>query len=170
MPAKAKDSGRRAGIWIRVSTDKQADSDSPEHHEYRAREHAKRMGWHVVEVYKLEGISGKSVLGHPEAKRMLADVERGHIQALIFSDVSRLARNSRELLYLSDSFTQHGAKLVALSEQIDTSTPDGEYFFTLRAGGAQYERRVIAARIKASIPIRAQLGKRIGPQAPYGYR
>jgi site-specific DNA recombinase len=171
MPKSQTGTGTKpAGIWIRVSTDKQADTDSPEHHELRAREYAKRTGWDVVEVYGLEGTSGKSVLGHPEAKRMIADVERGHIRALIFSDVSRLARNSRELLYLSDYFNQHGAKLVALSEQIDTSTPDGEYFFTMRAGGAQYERRVIAARIKASVPIRAQLGKRTGGESPLGYR
>jgi site-specific DNA recombinase len=160
---------KHAGIWIRVSTDKQAEGDSPEHHEIRAREHAKRLGWEVLTVYALEGISGKSVIGHPEAKRMMADVERGRIQALIFSDVSRLARNSRELIFLNDFFNQHGAKLIALSESIDTSTPDGEYFFTLRAGGAQYERRIIAKRIKDSVPVRAQLGKRIGAQAPLGY-
>jgi site-specific DNA recombinase len=169
MMKRSGSSTKRAGIWIRVSTDKQADGDSPEHHEIRAREHAKRTGWEIYTVYPLEGISGKSVLNHPEAKRMMVDVERGHIQALIFSDVSRLARNSRELLFLNDYFNQHGAKLIALSEAIDTSTPDGEYFFTLRAGGAQYERRVIAKRIKDSIPVRAQLGKRIGPQAPLGY-
>lgn len=160
---------RYAGIWIRVSTGKQADGDSPENHELRARGHAKRLGLEVLTVYSLEGISGKSVLGHPEAKRMMADVERGRIQALIFSDVTRLARNSRELIFLNDYFNQHGAKLITLHEAIDTSTPDGEYVFTVRSAGAQYERRIIARRIKDSIPVRAQLGKRLGPQAPLGF-
>lgn len=79
------DGGRRAGLWIRVSTEDQARGDSPEHHEVRGQMYAEMKGWTVVTVYHLEGVSGKSVMGHPEAKRMLADVRGGQISALIFS-------------------------------------------------------------------------------------
>src|SRR5437879_3491762 len=60
--------GKRVGIWIRVSTDDQAQGDSPAHHEQRARDYAKFNGWTVVEVYDLAGVSGKSVMQHTEAK------------------------------------------------------------------------------------------------------
>src|SRR5690349_20954478 len=99
-------SGKPVGIWIRVSTEDQAHGESPEHHEHRAREYAKFNGWNVKEVYNLAGVSGKTVMEHPEDKRMLADIKRGHIKALIFSKLARLARNTRELLEFSDLFRQ----------------------------------------------------------------
>jgi hypothetical protein len=53
-------------------------------HERRASAYAEAKGWEIVEVYRLEAVSGKSVGGHREAKRMLEDVRRGHITGLIF--------------------------------------------------------------------------------------
>src|SRR6185503_13734695 len=95
-------SHKRVGIWIRVSTEDQAQGDSPQHHEHRARYYCESKGWNVVEVYRLEGVSGKAVSEHPETKRMLRDVERSHITGLIFSKLARLARNTKELLEFSD--------------------------------------------------------------------
>src|SRR5450432_3389796 len=122
---------RQVGIWIRVSTEDQAQGDSPAHHEERGREYAKFNGWTVREVYDLAGVSGKSVMEHPEAKRMLADVKRGHISALIFSKLARLARNTKELLDFSDIFRAAGADMVSLQEKVDTSSPAGRLFYTI---------------------------------------
>jgi hypothetical protein len=36
--------------------------------------YAELKGWNVIELYDLSGVSGKSVIDHPEAKRMLQDV------------------------------------------------------------------------------------------------
>lgn len=79
---------KRVGIWIRVSTDMQVKDDSPEHHERRGRAYAEAKGWIVEEVYKLDAVSGKSVMGQPETKRMLADLKSGHITGLIFSKLA----------------------------------------------------------------------------------
>src|SRR5438445_4858999 len=95
---------KNVGIWIRVSTEDQAQGESPQHHEQRAREYAKFNGWTVAEVYDLAGVSGKTVMDQPETKRMLGDIKRGHIAGLIFSKLARLARNTKELLEFSDIF------------------------------------------------------------------
>jgi site-specific DNA recombinase len=84
---------KAVGIWIRVSTEDQAKGESPEHHEKRARAYCEAKGWLVAEVYHLEGMSGKSVVGYPEFQRMLSDIRCGAIAAS--SSARRAALSSR---------------------------------------------------------------------------
>ena len=115
---------KRVGIWIRVSTEDQAQGESPEHHETRARDATPR---------RRAGTSSRSTTSKPSpgspswSTRRRSGCwktsRRGRITGLIFSKLARLARNTQELLEFADIFREHGADLVSLQESIDTSTP-----------------------------------------------
>jgi site-specific DNA recombinase len=164
------DSPKNVGIWIRVSTEDQARGDAPEVHLERARSYASARNWTVKEVYDLAGVSGKAVIQHPEAKRMMADVKRGHISGLIFSKLARLSRNLREVQDFGDFFRESNADLISLNEAIDTSTAGGRMFFNLLGVFGQWEREELADRVNASFHTRAKMGKLLNRSCPYGYK
>jgi len=55
-------------------------------------------------VYRLDAVSGKAVMDHPTAKRMLGDIRSGAITGLMLSKLARLARNTKESLDFAEMF------------------------------------------------------------------
>ncbi|WP_430408778.1 recombinase family protein [Kordia sp.] len=161
---------KKVAIWIRVSTQMQAQGQSPENHLKDAQMYAKLKKYDVVTVYDLAGVSGANVMEHPECQRMLSDIRSKKISGLIFSKLSRLTRKTRHLLEIAEVFNANNADLISIHENIDSSQPAGKMLFTMIGAFAEFERSEIASRVKNSMKIMAQEGKKLGGVAQYGFK
>ena len=109
----------------------------------------------VDEVF-IEKISGKNT-DRPELKKMLDYVRRG--DTVIVSEISRFARNTKDLLELIDILTQKEVEFVSQKEAIDTSTPTGKFMLTIFGAVSELERSYILSRQAEGIAIAKSLGK-----------
>ena len=109
---------RRAGIFTRVSTDRQTTENQLK----RLREVADSAGWEVVQVYE-EVVSGAATRGgRPAYDRMLKDATRRRFEVLLAWDVSRLGRSLRELLDCFETLRRTGVDLYLDQQGVDTTT------------------------------------------------
>jgi DNA invertase Pin-like site-specific DNA recombinase len=105
--------------------------------------------------------SGKNA-ERPQLKLMLDYVRAGDI--VVVESISRLARNTRDLLRIVDILKDKGVAFESQKEKIDTSTPAGEFMLTVFGAIAQLEREFLLARQAEGIAVAKAQGKYKGRQ------
>jgi site-specific DNA recombinase len=93
-----QDQGKKAVVYIRVSTDPQAeDALNLDNQEERCRIYCRQKGLSVVTTFKDAGESARTS-DRPEFQRMLAycKARRNEISYVVVQDLSRFARNHRD--------------------------------------------------------------------------
>lgn len=149
---------RTVGLYARVSTDDKHQRPEVQLHPLRA--YAESRGWAVVE-YVDEGVSGAKTT-RPELDRMMADIDRGVISAVVVWKFDRFARSVQHLLTTLDRLREKNVDFVSVTESIDTSTPTGRFVFTLIAAMAEFEREMLRERVRAGMAEARRRGKQIG--------
>ena len=91
----------------------------------------------------IDRMSGKNT-NRPELRRMMEYVRRG--DTVIVSEISRFARNTRDLLELVERLTEKGVEFVSKKEAIDTTTPTGKFMLTIFGAVSELEREYILQR------------------------
>lgn len=100
--------------------------------------------------------SGKNT-DRPEFKKMMEFVREGDI--IVVESISRIARNTRDLLSIVAQLADKGVEFVSLKENIDTSTPQGRFMLTVFGALAELERESILERQREGIAIAKAQGK-----------
>lgn len=78
---------------------------------------------------------------------------------VIVESISRIARNTRDLLAIVSELTEKGVEFVSLKESIDTTTPQGRFMLTVFGALAELERENILERQREGIEIAKSEGK-----------
>lgn len=132
--------------YVRVSTAEQNT----------ARQEVIMQQLEVERVY-LEKVSGKTQKGREQLEAMLQFVREG--DAVVVESISRIARNTKDLLEIVDKLEEKGVDFVSKKELIDTKTPSGKFMLTIFGAIAQLEREYMLDRQREGIEIARQMGK-----------
>jgi DNA invertase Pin-like site-specific DNA recombinase len=146
----------RVALYARVSTHDQ----TAENQLLELRRYVAARGWTAVE-YVDTGVSGAKDR-RPALDRLVVDVRRHKVQAVVCWRLDRLGRNLRHLVMLLDDWQARGIAFITMSEGIDTSTPAGRLVAGVLGSIAEFERSRCVERVHAGLARAKAQGKRIG--------
>lgn len=120
-----------------------------------ARQDEIMKGLGVEKVYT-DKVSGKNT-DRPELIKMLEFVREG--DCVIVESISRLARNTKDLLDIVESLQKKHVDFISQKEVIDTGTPTGKFMLTIFGAVAEMEREYIRERQREGIGIAIAEGR-----------
>lgn len=131
--------------YVRVSTQEQ----NPARQEILMRE------LNADKVFS-DTASGKDT-ARPGLEQMLSYVREGDI--VVVESISRIARNTRDLLHIIDALREKHVEFVSQKESIDTTTPSGKFMLTVFGAVAELEREYTLQRQREGIENAKAEGK-----------
>lgn len=160
----------RAGLYARISSDREGDNLAISRQLADCEQLAGRRGWTVVERYVDSDISAYSGKRRPEYLRMLEDIEAGTVAAVVVYHADRLHRHPRELEDFIDLCQRTGTKIATVSGDLDLSTHEGQLLARITGAVARKESDDKSRRIRRKHEELATAGKPSGGGTrPYGY-
>jgi DNA invertase Pin-like site-specific DNA recombinase len=164
--------GLPAGIYLRISDDKEGRELGVARQEEDDRRLADQLGVNVVEVYKDNDISAstRSKKKRPDYRRLLRDAELGRIKVIIAYTSARMTRRPRENEDLIDLAEKHGTVFqYVASPAFDLNTANGRMIARILVASDAGMAETTAELIARKKLERAQAGKFHGGGRPYGY-
>jgi DNA invertase Pin-like site-specific DNA recombinase len=120
-----------------------------------------RRGWHVVEGYVDQGVSG-SRESRPALTRLMTDACRRKFDAILVWKIDRFGRSLKHLVNALAELSALGVAFVSLRDNLDLSTPSGRLMFQIIGAMAEFERALIQERVRAGIRNAKTKGIRVG--------
>ncbi len=111
--------------------------------------------------YTDAGVSGTQ-RHRPQLDALMRDARRRLFDVVLVWKFDRFARSLKHLIESLDEFNALGIDFISLTEGVDTTTPAGQLLFHIVGAVAQFERDLIAERVRAGMAHARAMGKRIG--------
>lgn len=126
-------------------------------------------GWSLVkERYDDGGYSGGS-LDRPGLRRLLADVEARRVDIIVVYKVDRLTRSLSDFAKIVEVLDSREASFVSITQSFNTTTSMGRLTLNVLLSFAQFEREVIAERVRDKVAASRRKGIWMGGSPPLGY-
>lgn len=126
-------------------------------------------GWQILpERYDDGGFSGGS-LERPALAKLMDDIKAHKIDVVVIYKLDRLSRSICDFAELSKFFDEYKVDFCSVTQEINTSTSSGRMMLNILMTFAQYEREVIAERIRDKMSATRRKGEWVGGTVPCGY-
>jgi DNA invertase Pin-like site-specific DNA recombinase len=102
-------------------------------------------------------------LDRPELNKVFDYLRNG--DQLVITKLDRLGRSTKDLLGLLERLNGMNVQLKVLDQNIDTSTAEGKFFFTIIGAVAEFERSLIVSRTRDGLAAARARG-RVGGRKP----
>ncbi|ETB63829.1 MAG: site-specific recombinase [Parcubacteria bacterium RAAC4_OD1_1] len=168
MIGKKIEKPNNAVIYLRVSSREQITNFSLESQEKVCREYCRRNGYEVLQVFREEGESAKTV-NRTELQKMIrfCEINKRQISKIVFYNVSRMSRVAADYLILKRNFKKHDISVVSATEGFDES-PSGKLQETMLSAFAEFDNNQRSDKTKEGMQTRLLKGLWSGI-APWGY-
>lgn len=165
----------RVALYVRVSTQRQAQQQNVEQQLDRLRAHlaahAAQEGWEVGEddIFRDDGYSG-ATLRRPGLDRLRDAVAARALDLVLVTAPDRLARNYVHQMVLLEELERGGCRVAFLDRPM-SHDPHDQLLLQIRGAVAEYERTLIAERMRRGRLRKLQAGVLLPwTRPPYGYR
>lgn len=156
--------------YVRVSTLKDSQKDSPEHQEALLREHTSRMNIELDHVYH-DKDTATSIVAREDVQKMISDAKRGEIRSLWFVSLSRFSRDALDAISLKRILVNAlKIRVVSIEDGYDSAIKDDELLFGIKSVVNQNTSGDISLSSRRGIRQSAAKGNYTGSIPPYGYR
>lgn len=160
---------KKAIAYVRVSTDRERQELGAEAQKRAIRAWATHNRIAVV-AWFIEEVSGAAQLDkRPVLLDAVAAVSAEHAGILVVHRLDRFARNTTTATVVGLELAKAGAKLVTANGEGNGDDPASKMMRGILLEVAEYERAIIAARIRAALAVKKARGEMTG-RPPYGWR
>jgi DNA invertase Pin-like site-specific DNA recombinase len=150
----------KCALYARVSTAEDLARQDPETQLVRLREWASALEMEVHEEY-IDRASGADQ-DRPALKRMLQDARKRAFTVILIVRLDRAMRSTKHLLDLLEGLSRWKVGLRCLDQAIETDSAEGRLVITIIAAVAEFERELIAARVRDGMARAKAEGKHVG--------
>jgi site-specific DNA recombinase len=157
-------------FYVRVSSAAQVQSQTIEQQLERLRAYgaARGLPWDERRLFRDDGYSG-ATLARPGLDRLRDEVALAAYDRVVVTAPDRLARKYAHQALLVEEFEQRGCR-VEFVDQPAAESPHDQLVLQIRGAVAEYERALIAERLRRGRQHRYRAGTLLPwTTAPYGY-
>ena len=162
---------KAVAVYVRVSTQRQAQAQTIEQQLERLRAHLRGQGEELTSeaIFRDDGYSG-ATLNRPGLDRLRDAVRAGEVEQVLVTDPDRLARNYVQLMVLLEELERAGCEVAFLDRPMGRD-PQDQLLLQIRGAVAEYERTLIAERMRRGRQAKLRAGCLLPwTRPPYGYR
>ncbi len=135
----------KTAIYIRVSKGDQ----NPETQNVLLKQYCRNNDFDVYDIY-LDYFTGKSD-SRPAFDRLMTDMRDKRFNTIVVYKLDRIGRSLQHLLQLFQEFKNRNIDFISITQNINTTTPEGKLMLRVLMIMSEYERELIVSRTKDTL-------------------